>query len=98
MPVWVRVQVAGRDSQVILCGILPVLARPAASSVGCTSNCPPVGSADQHRLCCMDILSRLRSGDHMLTLRELQDETGGIQSFIPLPFHPRTLNSAIYLG
>ncbi len=26
--------------------------------------------------------------DHMLTLRELQDETGGIQSFIPLPFHP----------
>jgi aminodeoxyfutalosine synthase len=27
--------------------------------------------------------------DHFLTLRELQDETGGFQSFIPLPFHPR---------
>jgi aminodeoxyfutalosine synthase len=27
--------------------------------------------------------------DHLLTLRELQDETGGFQSFIPLPFHPQ---------
>jgi len=27
--------------------------------------------------------------DHLLTLRALQDETGGFQSFIPLPFHPR---------
>ncbi|NLK52350.1 MAG: aminofutalosine synthase MqnE [Syntrophomonadaceae bacterium] len=26
--------------------------------------------------------------DHLLTLRQLQDETGGFQSFIPLPFHP----------
>jgi aminodeoxyfutalosine synthase len=26
--------------------------------------------------------------DHLLALRELQDETGGFQSFIPLPFHP----------
>jgi aminodeoxyfutalosine synthase len=26
--------------------------------------------------------------DHLLTLRELQDETGGFQSFIPFPFHP----------
>jgi len=26
--------------------------------------------------------------DHLLRLRELQDETGGFQSFIPLPFHP----------
>ena len=26
--------------------------------------------------------------DHMLKLRELQDETGGFMSFIPLPFHP----------
>lgn len=26
--------------------------------------------------------------DHLLTLRTLQDETGGFQSFIPLPFHP----------
>jgi aminodeoxyfutalosine synthase len=25
---------------------------------------------------------------HLLTLRELQDETGGFQSFIPFPFHP----------
>lgn len=27
--------------------------------------------------------------EHLLTLRELQDETGGFQSFIPLPFHPQ---------
>lgn len=27
--------------------------------------------------------------DHMLCLRNLQDETGGFQSFIPLPFHPQ---------
>ncbi len=26
--------------------------------------------------------------DHLLALRKLQDETGGFQSFIPLPFHP----------
>ncbi len=26
--------------------------------------------------------------DHLLRLRELQDRTGGFQSFIPLPFHP----------
>lgn len=26
--------------------------------------------------------------DHLLTLRQLQDETGGFQSFIPFPFHP----------
>lgn len=26
--------------------------------------------------------------DHLLKLRELQDETGGFQAFIPLPFHP----------
>ena len=26
--------------------------------------------------------------DHLLTLRDLQDETGGIAAFIPLPFHP----------
>lgn len=27
--------------------------------------------------------------DHLLRLRELQDETKGFQSFIPLPFHPQ---------
>jgi aminodeoxyfutalosine synthase len=27
--------------------------------------------------------------DHLLALRALQDETGGIAAFIPLPFHPR---------
>ncbi len=26
--------------------------------------------------------------DHFLALRDLQDETGGFQSFIPFPFHP----------
>lgn len=27
--------------------------------------------------------------DHLLALRALQDETGGFQTFIPLPFHPQ---------
>lgn len=27
--------------------------------------------------------------DHLIALRALQDETGGFQSFIPLPFHPQ---------
>lgn len=27
--------------------------------------------------------------DHLLSLRDLQDKTGGFQSFIPLPFHPQ---------
>ncbi|MFH1288427.1 MAG: aminofutalosine synthase MqnE [bacterium] len=27
--------------------------------------------------------------DHLLSLRNLQDKTGGFQSFIPLPFHPQ---------
>lgn len=27
--------------------------------------------------------------DHMLRLRALQDQTGGFQAFIPLPFHPK---------
>lgn len=26
--------------------------------------------------------------DHLIKIRELQDETGGFQTFIPLPFHP----------
>jgi aminodeoxyfutalosine synthase len=26
--------------------------------------------------------------NHLLSLRDLQDETGGFQAFIPLPFHP----------
>ncbi len=26
--------------------------------------------------------------DHLLSIRDLQDETGGFQTFIPLPFHP----------
>ena len=30
--------------------------------------------------------------DHMLALRELQDETGGLAAFIPLPFHPHGTN------
>jgi len=28
--------------------------------------------------------------DHVLRLRELQDQTGGFQAFIPLAFHPKT--------
>jgi aminodeoxyfutalosine synthase len=27
--------------------------------------------------------------DHLLRLRDLQEETGGFQAFVPLPFHPR---------
>ncbi len=27
--------------------------------------------------------------DHLISLRELQEKTGGFQSFIPLPFHPQ---------
>ena len=27
--------------------------------------------------------------EHLLALRELQDETGGFMAFIPLPFHPQ---------
>jgi aminodeoxyfutalosine synthase len=30
--------------------------------------------------------------DHLLRLRELQDETGGFQTFIPLAFHPENTN------
>lgn len=32
--------------------------------------------------------------DHLITLRNLQDETGGFQAFIPLPFHPRNTQLA----
>ncbi len=34
--------------------------------------------------------------DHLLSLRELQDETGGFQSFIPLPFHPQNTQLTEY--
>src|SRR5207302_4502138 len=30
--------------------------------------------------------------DHLVRLRELQDETGGFQTFIPLAFHPDNTN------
>jgi 2-iminoacetate synthase ThiH len=33
--------------------------------------------------------------DHMLKLREVQDETGGFQTFIPLAFHPEIRRSII---
>ncbi|MEI6125943.1 MAG: aminofutalosine synthase MqnE [Pseudomonadota bacterium] len=32
--------------------------------------------------------------EHLLSLRTLQDETGGFQTFIPLPFHPRNTQIA----
>ena len=32
--------------------------------------------------------TRAHRVDHMLALRALQDETGGLAAFIPLPFHP----------
>jgi len=34
------------------------------------------------------IETRAHRVDHMLALRALQDETGGLAAFIPLPFHP----------
>lgn len=34
--------------------------------------------------------------DHLIALRALQDETGGFQSFIPLPFHPQNTVLAGY--
>lgn len=51
----------------------------AAHEVGLRSNCTMLyGHIENahHRL------------DHLLRLRELQDETGGFQTFIPLAFHP----------
>src|SRR3974390_3113299 len=32
--------------------------------------------------------------DHLIRLRELQDETGGFQTFIPLAFHPENSDMA----
>ena len=34
--------------------------------------------------------------DHMLRLREVQDETGGFQTFIPLAFHPGQHRAGAY--
>jgi aminodeoxyfutalosine synthase len=51
----------------------------AAHNLGIRSNATMLyGSLDKphHRI------------EHLLTLRELQDETGGFQTFIPLAFHP----------
>ncbi|HBE70332.1 MAG TPA: aminofutalosine synthase MqnE [Planctomycetaceae bacterium] len=51
----------------------------AAHQLGLKSNCTMLyGHLEQayHRV------------DHLLRLRELQDETGGFQTFIPLAFHP----------
>jgi aminodeoxyfutalosine synthase len=50
-----------------------------AHSLGLRSNCTMLyGHIEQpyHRI------------DHLIRLRELQDETGGFQTFIPLAFHP----------
>jgi len=35
---------------------------------------------------------------HMIALRELQDETGGFMSFIPLPFHPENTRLTTCVG
>jgi aminodeoxyfutalosine synthase len=51
----------------------------AAHQLGLRSNCTMLyGHVEQafHRI------------DHLMRLRELQDETGGFQTFIPLAFHP----------
>jgi aminodeoxyfutalosine synthase len=36
--------------------------------------------------------------DHLLKLRELQDETGGFLTFIPLPFHPKNTKFSSLTG
>jgi aminodeoxyfutalosine synthase len=36
--------------------------------------------------------------DHLLRLRDAQDETGGFQAFIPLAFHPRNTGLSQYPG
>jgi aminodeoxyfutalosine synthase len=54
-----------------------------AHHIGLRSNCTMLyGHLEQayHRV------------DHLLRLRELQDETGGFQTFIPLAFHPENTN------
>lgn len=51
----------------------------AAHELGIPTNCTMLYGHienDYHRV------------DHMLRLRELQDETGGFQTFVPLAFHP----------
>jgi aminodeoxyfutalosine synthase len=56
-----------------------------AHEIGLRSNCTMLyGHLEQayHRV------------DHLLRLRELQDETGGFQTFIPLAFHPDNTNLA----
>lgn len=55
----------------------------AAHEVGLKSNCTMLyGHVEKpyHRI------------DHLIRLRELQDETGGFQTFIPLAFHPDNTN------
>ena len=52
-------------------------ARPTSSACGPTARCSTAtSSTPYHRI------------DHLIRLRELQDETGGFQTFIPLAFHP----------
>ena len=52
-------------------------ARPTSSACGPTPRCSTATSKKpRHRI------------DHLCRLRELQDETGGFQTFIPLAFHP----------
>jgi aminodeoxyfutalosine synthase len=36
--------------------------------------------------------------DHLLRLRDLQEETGGFDAFIPLPFHPRNTQMPHFRG
>ncbi len=68
-----------------ICGQKPDAARwldihRMAHRLGLRTNCTllyGVGEQASHRI------------DHLLRLRELQDETGGFQTFIPLAFHPR---------
>jgi len=38
--------------------------------------------------CCMGMWRMMRTASHLVKLREVQDETGGFQTFIPLAFHP----------
>lgn len=56
-----------------------------AHSMGLKSNCTMLYG---------HIESRAHRIDHLIRLRELQDETGGFLAFIPLPFHPENTGFA----
>ena len=60
----------------------------AAKLVRHPSHGPPTGPATNCTMLYGHIENAYHRIDHLIRLRELQDETGGFQTFIPLAFHP----------